>query len=243
MADVAPEGVIRVRAGNPSPLTLDGTNSYVVGSWVVDPGPLMDDHLEAILAAADGGIEGIVLTHDHPDHSEAAPELARRAGGVPVELPGEGDRVGPFEAIATPGHSADHVALLLGRVAFVGDTVLGLGSAFVSPGEGSLAAYMRSLQRLRELDLEALCPGHGPYVNRPNVKLDAYIQHREEREKWILEAIERGARTRDAVLDEAWRDVDLDSKLGLRDAARLTLEAHLEKLAEEGRLDPAELRG
>jgi endoribonuclease LACTB2 len=80
-------------------------------------------------------------------------------------------------------------------------------------------------------------------VNRPNAKLDAYIQHREEREKWILEAIERGARTRDAVLDEAWRDVDLDSKSGLRDAARLTLEAHLEKLAEEGRLDPAGWRG
>ncbi|MFL5911340.1 MAG: MBL fold metallo-hydrolase [Gaiellaceae bacterium] len=243
MADVAPDGVVRVRAGNPSSLTLDGTNSYVVGSWVVDPGPLMDDHLDAILAAAGGEIEGIVLTHDHSDHSEAAPELARRAGGVPVVLPGEGDRVGPFEVIATPGHSADHVALLLGRVCFCGDTVLGLGSALVMPGEGSLDAYMRSLKRLRELDLETICPGHGPYVNRPNAKLDAYIQHREEREKWILEAIERGARTRDAVLDEAWRDVDLDSKPGLRDAARLTLEAHLEKLAEEGRLDPAGWRG
>lgn len=239
MADVAPEGVIRVRAGNPSSLTLDGTNSYVVGGWVVDPGPPMDDHLEAIMAAADGGIEGIVLTHDHSDHSEGAPELARRAGGVEVVLPEEGDRVGPFEVIATPGHSADHVALLLGRVGFVGDTILGLGSALVMPGEGSLKAYMQSLRRLRELDLETMCPGHGPYVNRPNVKLDAYIQHREEREKWIVEAIERGARTRDAVLDEAWRDVDLDSKPGLRDAARLTLEAHLEKLAEEGRLDPA----
>jgi glyoxylase-like metal-dependent hydrolase (beta-lactamase superfamily II) len=239
MADVAPDGVVRVRARNPSSLTLDGTNSYVVGSWVVDPGPLMDEHLEAILAAAGGGIEGIVLTHDHSDHSEAAPELARRAGDVPVVLPGEGDRVGPFEVIATPGHSADHVALLLGRVCFCGDTVLGLGSALVMPGEGSLDAYLRSLKRLRELDLETICPGHGPYVNRPNAKLDAYIQHREEREKWILEAIERGARTRDAVLDEAWRDVDLDSKPGLREAAGLTLEAHLEKLAEEGRLDRA----
>jgi glyoxylase-like metal-dependent hydrolase (beta-lactamase superfamily II) len=239
MADVAPEGVVRVRAPNPSPLTLDGTNTYVVGGWVVDPGPLIDEHLEAIEAAAAGAIEGIVLTHDHSDHSEAAPELARRADGVDVVLPAEGDRVGPFEAIATPGHSADHVALLFGRVAFVGDTVLGLGSALVMPGEGSLASYMRSLRRLRELELETLCPGHGPYVNRPSAKLDAYIQHREEREQWILDAIEGGARTRDAVLDEAWRDVDLDSKPGLRDAAGLTLQAHLEKLAEEGRLDPA----
>jgi glyoxylase-like metal-dependent hydrolase (beta-lactamase superfamily II) len=241
MADVAPEGVVRVRAGNPSPLTLDGTNTYLVERWVVDPGPLMDAHLEAILAAAGpDGIEGIVLTHDHPDHSEAAPELARRAGGAPVELPGEGDRVGPFEVVATPGHSPDHVALLFGRVCFTGDTVLGLGSVFISPGEGSLAAYLDSLRRLRELDLEAICPGHGPIVNDPRAKLDDYIEHRLERERWILEALDRGARTRDEILDQAWSDVDLDAVPFLRLAAGATLVAHLEKLAEEGRL-PADL--
>jgi len=239
MADVAPEGVIRVRARNPSPLTLDGTNTYLVGRWVVDPGPLMDDHLEAVLGAASDGIEGIVLTHDHFDHSQAAPELARRAGGVPVTLPRDGERVGPFEAVATPGHSADHVALLLGRVCFAGDTVLGTGSVFISPGEGSMAAYLDSLRRLRSLGLETICPGHGPFVNDPNEKLDAYIQHREERERLILEAIERGARTRDEVLDHAWRDVDLDAGPYLRDAAAATLEAHLQKLRAEGRLDRA----
>src|SRR5436190_20929460 len=100
MADVAPDGVVRVRAKNPSALTLDGTNTYVVGRWVVDPGPLMEDHLEAVIAAASEGIEGIVITHDHPDHAEAAPELARRAGGVPATLPAGGERVGPFEALA-----------------------------------------------------------------------------------------------------------------------------------------------
>src|SRR4051795_2146761 len=145
--DRDPEGVLRVRANNPSSLTLDGTNTYVVGRWVVDPGPLMDDHLEASEAAAGDGIEGVVLTHDHTDHSEAAPELARRAGGVPVTLPRGGERVGPFEAIASPGHSSDHVSLLLGRVCFSGDTVLGEGSVFIAPGNGSLTAYLDSLRR------------------------------------------------------------------------------------------------
>src|SRR3954447_23424039 len=114
MADVAPDGVVRVRARNPSALTLEGTNTYVARRWVVDPGPLMEDHLEAVLAAAaPDGVEGIVLTHGHRDHWEAAPELARRAGGVPVVLPRDDEQVGPFEAIATPGHSEDHVALLV----------------------------------------------------------------------------------------------------------------------------------
>jgi glyoxylase-like metal-dependent hydrolase (beta-lactamase superfamily II) len=239
MTDVAPPGVVRVRAPNPSPLTLDGTNTYLVGRWVVDPGPLMEEHLEAVLAAADEEIEGIVLTHDHPDHSEAAPELARRAGGVAVTLPGGGDRVGPFEAIATPGHSPDHVSLLFGRVCFSGDTVLGEGSVFIAPGEGSMSGYLDSLRRLRELDLEAICPGHGPFVNDPAAKLDEYIEHRMERERRIVAAIDGGARTRDEVLELAWSDVDLDAAPFLRDAARLTLEAHLEKLVAEGRLDPA----
>jgi glyoxylase-like metal-dependent hydrolase (beta-lactamase superfamily II) len=242
MADVAPDGVVRVRAPNPSALTLDGTNTYVVRRWVVDPGPLIEEHLEAILAAASDGIEGIVLTHDHFDHSQAAPELARRAGGVTVKLPGGGERVGPFEAIATPGHSADHVSLLVGRACFTGDTVLGTGSVFISPGEGSMAAYMDSLRRLRELDLETICPGHGPFVSNPRAKLDAYLEHREERERWILEAIDGGALTRDEVLERAWRDVDLDSQPFLRQAAALTLEAHLQKLVDEGRVDPTRWR-
>jgi glyoxylase-like metal-dependent hydrolase (beta-lactamase superfamily II) len=239
MSDVAPDGVVRVRAPNPSALTLDGTNSYVVGRWVVDPGPAIDEHLDAIAAAASDGIEGIVLTHDHPDHSQAAPELARRAGDVPVVLPAGGERVGPFETVATPGHSADHVCLLTGRVCFTGDTVLGLGSVFISPGEGSMAAYMESLRRLRELDIETICPGHGPFVSDPTAKIEAYIEHREERERWILDAIDGGARTRDGVLDLAWRDVDLDAQPFIRQAAALTLESHVQKLVAEGRVDPA----
>jgi len=232
MRDDHPPGVWRVRAGNASPLTLDGTNTYGAGGWVVDPGPADDSHVDAVLAAAGQTIEGIVLTHSHFDHSEGAEPLAARAGGIPVVLPRDGDEVGPFRALATPGHAPDHVSLLFGQVCFAGDTVLGQGSVFIAPGEGSLSAYLDSLHRLRGLDLEVLCPGHGPYVWDPAAKLDEYIAHRLDRERRLLEALEAGARSEDRLLDHAWSDVPDP----LRPAAGLTLRAHLEKLAEDGRL-------
>ena len=237
MADTDPTGVRRVRANNPSPLTLEGTNTYVVGRWVVDPGPADEDHLEAVRAAADGPIEGIALTHGHPDHAEGAPALAAMAGGVDVVLPSEGQRVGPFDVIATPGHAPDHVCLVLdARIAFAGDTVLGRGSVFVGPGEGSLAAYLDSLRRLRSLNLDVICPGHGPYVEDPAAKLDEYVEHRLERERLLVAALDAGARDEAAMLDHAWPDVPPE----LRHAAGLTLRAHLEKLVQEGRL-PADV--
>jgi glyoxylase-like metal-dependent hydrolase (beta-lactamase superfamily II) len=238
--DADPDGVVRVRADNPSPLTLQGTNTYVVGSWIVDPGPADPDHLDAVERAAAQGIEGIVLTHDHADHSEAAQPLAARRGGLPVVRPSDGEEVGPFRALATPGHSPDHVCLVVRRMCFTGDAVLGEGSVFIAPGEGSLSAYLRSLRRLRELDLEVLCPGHGPYVRDPPAKLDEYIAHRLDRERRLLEALDSGLRTPDELLDSAWSDVPPE----LRAAAALSLQAHLEKLGEEGRLpaglDPGE---
>ena len=164
----APEGVFRVRAPNPSPLTLDGTNTYVIDGWVVDPGPDDAGHLDAVRAAAPGGLAGVVLTHAHPDHAEGAERL-----GVPVTLPGDGEQVGPLLALATPGHSPDSVCLLAGRTCFTGDTVLGSGSVFIAPGEGSLSSYLRSLERLRGLDLEVLCPGQHPaLVWDPAAKLE-----------------------------------------------------------------------
>ena len=152
--------------------------------------------------------------------------------GAPVVLPSDRARIGPFTALATPGHSADSVCLLMGRACFTGDTVLGEGSVFIAPGEGSLSAYLESLRRLRELDLELLCPGHGPYVRDPAAKLDEYIAHRLDRERRLLEALDAGLRARDELLDAAWSDTPAE----LRPAAALTLAAHLEKLSEEGRL-------
>ena len=235
MEDRAPEGVTRVRAGNPSPYTLDGTNTYVVDGWVVDPGPDEPAHLDRVAEAA-GQIAGIALTHDHPDHSEGAPALAERAG-VPVWRPRGGERAGPLEAIATPGHAPDHVALRWRGVVFAGDTVLGAGSVFVAPGDGAMAAYLDSLRRLRELDgLEVIAPGHGPFVWDPVAKIDEYIAHRLEREQRVLDAIAAGARTRDELLDAAWDDVPFAQAPVLRVAAGVTLDAHLEKLRDEGRL-------
>jgi glyoxylase-like metal-dependent hydrolase (beta-lactamase superfamily II) len=152
--------------------------------------------------------------------------------GAPVVLPVDGAVVGPFTALATPGHSADSVCLVFGGVCFTGDTVLGTGSVFIPPGEGSLSAYLDSLRRLRELDLSVLCPGHGPYVWDPAAKLDEYLAHRLDRERRLLEALDAGLRSRDDLLDAAWSEVPPE----LRPAAALTLAAHLEKLAEENRL-------
>jgi glyoxylase-like metal-dependent hydrolase (beta-lactamase superfamily II) len=153
-----------------------------------------------------------------------------------VSLPSEGERVGPFEALSTPGHSPDSVCLVAGRACFTGDTVLGAGSVFISPGEGSLAAYLDSLRRLRELELDVLCPGHGPYVWEPRAKLDEYISHRLEREARLVGALSEGRRGAEELLDAAWSDVPPE----LRPVAALSLEAHLDKLAGEGRL-PADV--
>jgi glyoxylase-like metal-dependent hydrolase (beta-lactamase superfamily II) len=227
VGDRDPPGVVRIRAANASAFTLDGTNTYVVGRWVVDPGPADPRHQRAVRAAARDGIEGVVLTHSHSDHAEGARDL-----DAPVTLPRGGQRVGPFRAIGTPGHSPDSVCLQLDGLCFTGDTVLGRGSVFIAPGEGSLSAYLASLRRLRALELDVLCPGHGPYVWDPRGKLDEYIEHRLDRERRLLAALDAGLRDREQLLDAAWSDTSPE----LRPAASLTLAAHLEKLRDEGRL-------
>ena len=228
-------GVKLLVAPNPSPMTLDGTNTWVIDGWVVDPGPADAGHLERVASAA-APRKGVVLTHSPLDHSEGAEAL-----GVDPILPADGDQVGPFSAIGTPGHSADSVCLLHGRVLFTGDTVLGAGSVFVAPGEGSLAAYLASLEKLLTLELDAICPGHGPVVRDPAAKLREYRDHRLEREAKVIAALDAGARTKDELLARAWSEVDFSVSPMLRAAGEATLAAHLEKLGEEGRL-PDDLR-
>jgi glyoxylase-like metal-dependent hydrolase (beta-lactamase superfamily II) len=230
-----PDGVTRVRASNASPMTLDGTNTYVVAGWVVDPGPDDDAHVEAVLRAAGGVVEGIVLTHDHLDHSGAVEQLARLTG-APVLHPGAGEGSGPFDALPSPGHSVDSVCLFHERVCFSGDTVLGEGSVFVPGDGGGLAGYLAALEQLLRRDLDAICPGHGPVVWDAHARVRHYIDHRLERERKVLDALASGARTHDEILERAWDDALIDTVPILRAAAAATLEAHLDKLRAEGRL-------
>jgi glyoxylase-like metal-dependent hydrolase (beta-lactamase superfamily II) len=240
--DLSDLDIALVRAANPGALTLSGTNSWVVGrdpAWVIDPGPLLEGHIDAIVAETDrrGGLAGIALTHDHADHAEAVgtlrartfgPAVAAARGDADVVLR-DGDEFGPLRAVATPGHAPDHMAFAMGRAAFTGDAVLGEGSVFVSE---DLAGYLAGLQRLRDLRPEVLCPGHGPPVWDAVGKLDDYREHRLDRERRLVAALERGLREEGDLLDAAWDDVPPQ----LRPAAAVTLRAHLEKLRDEGRL-------
>jgi glyoxylase-like metal-dependent hydrolase (beta-lactamase superfamily II) len=225
--------ILRLTAPNPGAMTLEGTNTYLYGSGpctVVDPGPDIESHLDAVRAAAEerGGIGAVLLTHGHGDHSEGAAGL-----GADVILPTDGEEHGGLRAIATPGHAPDHVCLMTeDRVCFSGDLVLGAGSTFVPPDGGSLAAYMSSLRRMQAEPVELICPGHGPWISDPAAKLAEYVEHREMRERSLLAALERGERSREVLLDEAWADVPAE----LRAAAAMVMQAHLEKLGAEGRL-------
>ncbi len=254
--------VLCVRAANPGPLTMSGTNSWVVGrdpAWVVDPGPALAEHLESLARALAqrGGLGGIALTHDHIDHAEAVQALRERfpaplaagralngmptgrilrghaAAGGPVDAQlRDGLRVGPFEAVYTPGHAPDHFALVAGRVCFTGDAVLGEGSVFVAPDPGALAGYLAGLARLAERGLDVLCPGHGPPIWTPRERISQYIEHRLDRERRLLAALAEGRRGTEDLLDAAWSDVPEQ----LRPVAAITLAAHLDKLEEEGLL-------
>jgi len=150
-----------------------------------------------------------------------------------VILPVGGEEYGGLRALATPGHAADHVCLLTADgVCFSGDLVLGEGSTFVPPDGGSLAAYMESLRLVQAEAPTLICPGHGPWVTDPAAKLAEYVEHREMRERRLLAALERGERSREALLAEVWDDVPPE----VRPAAALVMEAHLQKLAAERRL-------
>ncbi|MCL2418965.1 MAG: MBL fold metallo-hydrolase [Conexibacteraceae bacterium] len=240
---------VGLRADNPGMFTLTGTNTWIYGrepGWLIDPGPALPAHLDAISEELDerGGLGAVLLTHDHADHAEGVAEIVRRFSPVPLAaargnvqaLLRDGDWCGPLEAVATPGHAPDHLTYVADGIAFTGDAVLGEGSVFVA---GQLGEYLDGLRRLRGLGLSLIAPGHGPVVSAPDEKLSEYIAHRLAREQALVTALAEGKRTIQDLLDAVWAD----APVALRPAAAVTLEAHLEKLSEEGRLPEGVERG
>lgn len=253
---VAPE-VVRVLAPNPSPMTLDGTNTYVLGApgsgevVIVDPGPVLAAHrqrVEQVVADLDAEVRAIALTHHHIDHSEAAagwsaglgcPVLAPTAGlAIDAPVLADGDRV-PLRdvevtVVATPGHTRDHVVFRLGSGAVLtGDHVLGRGTSVVVHPDGDLEAYLDSLRRLHDLGPSALHPGHGPsLVEDPTAVLRYYAEHRRFRERQLRDALVAGPADLHALVARLYAEVDRR----LWPAAAASLSALLALLEARGEL-------
>src|SRR3954453_3924334 len=205
MDPLAAHDIAQITADNPGPFTLRGTNTWLVGRdpcYLVDPGPALPAHRERVLADARdrGGIRGIAITHDHADHTDGLAELLADAGSPPVAAARhpadvrleDGAPFGPLAGVATPGHAPDHLAFVAGRACFTGDAVLGEGSVFVAPDPGALTGYFAALRRLRAMEFDVLCPGHGPPVADPAAKLDEYVAHRLDRERRLGAALAAG---------------------------------------------------
>jgi glyoxylase-like metal-dependent hydrolase (beta-lactamase superfamily II) len=241
-----------IRADNPSPMTLEGTNTWLLAEpgaksgFVVDPGPDDEQHLRAVEAAADGtGLVSItvLLTHGHPDHAAGAPAFCQLTGApVLAADPAYGDPLGPrvdagglvVEVVPTPGHSPDSVSFYLPAddIVLTGDHVLGRGTTVVEHPEGRMADYLESLERVRALHARALLPGHGPVVDDPESVLAYYVRHREERLDQIVEAVRSGASTPGEMVRRIYADVDSR----LHPVAELSLRAGLELLVQRGRV-------
>jgi glyoxylase-like metal-dependent hydrolase (beta-lactamase superfamily II) len=235
-----------LRAPNPGLFTGEGTNTWIIEAdghaVVVDPGPMIPDHVTTIrLTLEDVEPVGVLVTHAHPDHAPAANPLAD-ALGVPaygcgpgpgfqpdIELAdGQAVNLGSIEvtAVHTPGHTADHLCFLLDSGLFSGDHIMGGATVIVE----HMTEYMESLHRLQAMDLDVIYPGHGPVIKDPQAVLDYYVAHRVERERQILDAIRGGAGTLGGIVAAVYTDVDP----ALHFAAGQSVGAHLRKLAGEG---------
>lgn len=246
-----------VRAPNPGPMTLDGTNTWVLAepgakrAAVIDPGPLHEDHLRAVLAVVAGRgcrVGAVLLTHGHPDHAEGAARFAELAGGVSVRALDPAHRLGSeglsdgevvdldgleLRVVGTPGHTSDSLSFVLpaDRAVLTGDTVLGRGTTVVAWPDGRLADYFDSLQRLRGLaasgSVETVLPGHGPVLDGTALAaIDHYLTHRRERLAQVEAAVAAGDRTPTEIVRRVYADVDPV----LWPAAELSVRAQLEYL-------------
>ncbi len=262
------ERVIRVTAGNGSVMTGPGTNTYLVSApagneWaVIDPGPALDAHVEAIVAAAPGPITRIFATHTHSDHSPATVALKARTGAVvlgmaplhrewqdgtfapDIALRG-GERIVLGEAttlaaIHTPGHAANHLCYRLEeeKTLFTGDHVMQMSTVVINPPDGDMRAYLDSLRSLLACDLDWLAPGHGFLMAAPRQAMEKIIAHRLGRERKVVAALQALApATGEELLERVYDDVPCH----LHAMALRSLTAHLLKLRDDGsaRVDDA----
>jgi glyoxylase-like metal-dependent hydrolase (beta-lactamase superfamily II) len=235
-----------VVAPNPGPFTLDGTRTYLLGdSIVLDPGPAIDSHVRAIREAMPH-LQTILITHRHGDHAPAAVPLKEATGARIVAPRGvlsddvvdqrvsDGELLDEdIEVIATPGHTREHVCYLTaGGDLFTGDTILGFGTTTISPPDGDMGDYLRSLRKLREREPRRIFPAHGPTRDDAVALIDEYIAHRLEREREVLAALAEGTNTLAEMRARIYADLDPR----LHDAAEIQITAHLIKLIEEGRV-------
>jgi glyoxylase-like metal-dependent hydrolase (beta-lactamase superfamily II) len=239
-----PSWAVLVRAPNPGPMTLDGTNTWVLrapgaaDAVVVDPGPRDEGHLAAL--AALGPIGFILVTHCHPDHVEGLDRLVELLGGVPVmpaDLATASDLA--ITPIPTPGHTADSVSYLVevgsDRAVLTGDTILGRGTTVVAWPDGDLGAYLASLGRLAELGPVPVLPGHGPPLADCAAAATYYLRHRLARLDQVRAARAAGATAAADVVTTVYADVDR----ALWPAAELSVRAQLAYLDSQ----PAESTG
>lgn len=244
-----------VLAPNPGPMTLDGTNTWVLvepGSTeaiVIDPGPLDEGHLERVcrvVAEAGARVTETVLTHGHHDHAEAAPRFAELTGSR-IRAVGRGHddladgavlRAGPLElrVVATPGHTADSVsfALAADHVLLTGDTVLGRGTTVVAHPDGELAAYLTSLDRLADLTgngvVSTILPGHGPVVPDASAMVAYYRTHRQQRLEQVRQALADGAAGETDPVEGVLTRVYAEVPREVWPAARMSIRAQLRYL-------------
>ena len=239
-----------ILAPNPGPFTLDGTRTYLIGDeGVIDPGPEIASHIDAIVDAAPR-LRSILVTHRHADHAPAAVSVKRRTGAQiwapPGALPageidhflygGEIIHLGSLalETIATPGHTSEHVCFLTADGdLFTGDTILGSGTTSVFPPDGDMIDYMRSLTRLRAVAPRRILPGHGPIHEDAPALIEYYIAHRLQREAQIVAAL----RTAPSTVLTLRQSIYPDLQPALEGAAEIQLASHLIKLVRDGQVN------
>lgn len=252
------ERVRRITAPNPGVMTGPGTNSYLVGTdllAMVDPGPNIESHIDALLRAAGNKLRWILCTHAHHDHSPAAQAVHAATGAQLIGMPpppGErhdqkfapgwsikdGERLEgsgfTLRAVHTPGHASNHMCYLLEeeKLLFTGDHVMQGSTVVIGPPDGSMSAYLQSLEKLLGIDIARFAPGHGHPIDTPHDEVRKLVRHRLGREQKVVTALAKVRRGNlDALVAHAYDDVSEK----LHPIAKRSLFAHLEKLEVDGK--------